>query len=61
MSTYKKMMNLKIRENELEQITNYLDANTSEWDRAYQDLTEVEHDIAELNYRTDYKYCNTFK
>ncbi len=59
--SYKKMMNLKIRENELEQITNYLDANTSEWEEKHQELTEIEDRIGELHYQTSYKYFNHFK
>ena len=61
MSTYKKMMNLKIRENELEQMVDQLNPHSTEWDHAYTELSEVEHESAELNYRTDYKYHNHFK
>ena len=61
MSTYKRMMNLKIREHELEQMINQLDPHSAEWDHAYTELSEVEHERAELNYRTDYKYYNHFK
>ncbi len=61
MSIYKKMMNLKIKENQLEQAVNQLDPESVEWDYAYIELTEVEAEIAELNYQTDYKYSNHFK
>jgi len=61
MSTYKKMMNLRIRENQLEQAIDQLDPNSVEWEQAYEELTDIEHEIAELNYQTDYKYSDHFK
>ena len=61
MSTYKRMMNLKIRENVLEQMIGQLNPHSTEWDHAYTELSEVEHEIAQLDYRTDYKYHNHFK
>ena len=61
MSAYKRMMNLKIRENELEQMIDQLDPHSVEWDYAYTELSDVESEIAELNYRTGYRYHNHFK